>query len=115
MAACINTQPGFELASKTMGGLNELCNAEKSCMKVFNKIGFFIFFTFCVSVSAYAQEKMNWKKLTVLVYTKNGKGYVHDNIPSAVACIQKFGKQYGFRVDTSSNALVMSETNLEQY
>ena len=63
----------------------------------------------------YAQDKFNWKKVNVLVYTKNGKGYVHDNIPSAVNCIQQFGKKYGFKVDTSSNASVMTEANLKQY
>src|SRR5688500_9551182 len=65
--------------------------------------------------TAFGQEKFNWKKVVVLVYTKNGKGYVHDNIPSAVSCIQQFGKQYGFRVDTSSNATVMTEANLKKY
>ena len=36
---------------------------------------------------------VNWKKVKVLVYTKNGKGYVHDNIPNAVACIQHLGRR----------------------
>jgi type 1 glutamine amidotransferase len=49
------------------------------------------------------------------VYTKNGKGYVHDNIPSAVSCIQKLGVQYTFKVDTSADASVMTEENLKQY
>lgn len=62
-----------------------------------------------------AQNKFNWKKLAVLVYTKNGKGYVHANIPSAVNCIQQLGRQYGFRVDTSGNPAVMTEDNLKQY
>jgi type 1 glutamine amidotransferase len=68
-----------------------------------------------IFTSISAQEKFNWKKVNVLIYTKNGKGYVHDNISSAVSCIQQFGKQYGFRVDTSSNASVMTESNLKQY
>lgn len=62
-----------------------------------------------------AQDKVNWKKVKVLVYTKNGKGYVHDNIPSAVKCIEKLGKQYGFKVDTADNPSVMNESNLKQY
>lgn len=68
-----------------------------------------------VALHAMPQDKVNWKKISVLVYTKNGKGYVHENIPSAVSCIQKFGKQYGFKVDTSSNPSVMTENNLKQY
>lgn len=73
----------------------------------------FSFFTLCIY--AGAQQKPAWNKVSVLVYTKNGKGYVHDNIPSAVNCIQNFGKQYGFKVDTSSNPSIMTEANLRKY
>jgi type 1 glutamine amidotransferase len=65
--------------------------------------------------STKAQTTLNWKNIRVLVYTKNGKGYIHDNIPSAVSCVQKLGQQYGFKVDTSANASVMTEANLKQY
>ncbi len=60
-------------------------------------------------------QNINWKKVKVLVYTKNGKGYVHDNIPYAVKAIQEFGRKYGFKVDTSANPTVMAEANLKQY
>ncbi|MBO9618777.1 MAG: ThuA domain-containing protein [Niabella sp.] len=60
-------------------------------------------------------QTVNWKKVKVLVYTKNGTGYVHDNIPSAVKAIQKLGNQYGFKVDTSADPVVMTEANLQQY
>jgi type 1 glutamine amidotransferase len=40
---------------------------------------------------------------------------VHDNIPFAVASIQKLGKQYGFKVDTANDASVMTKDNLKQY
>jgi uncharacterized protein len=63
----------------------------------------------------YNKTKVNWKKLHILVYTKNGKGYVHDNIPSAVACLQNLGKVHGFKVDTSSAPTVFTRENLEQY
>jgi type 1 glutamine amidotransferase len=49
------------------------------------------------------------------VYTKNGKGYVHDNIPSAVRSIQEMGKQFGFGVDVADTALVFTESNLSKY
>jgi type 1 glutamine amidotransferase len=77
----------------------------------------FIFFFSVLhsSISSDAQDKVNWENVTVLVYTKNGKGYIHDNIPSAVSCIQKLGKQYGFKVDTSADAAVMNEDNLKKY
>src|SRR6476620_4510404 len=74
-----------------------------------------LLYSFLLITVGHAQSAFNWKKVTVLVYSKNGKGYVHDNIPSAVNCIQLMGKQYGFKVDTSSDASVMTETNLKKY
>src|SRR4030095_13044616 len=76
---------------------------------------FFIPLHFSISGDLNAQPKVDWKKVSVLVYTKNGKGYVHDNIPSAVSCILQLGKQHGFKVDTSANPSVMTEENLKQY
>lgn len=54
-------------------------------------------------------------KSTVLVYTRNGKGYVHDNIPSAIACIQDLAKTYQFKVDVSDDPAVFTESNLKKY
>lgn len=74
-------------------------------------------FIFCLIVSTALAEdgKVSWKKVKVLVYTKNGKGYVHDNIPFAVKCIQKLGDQYGFKTDVSESPIVFTEENLKQY
>jgi type 1 glutamine amidotransferase len=84
-------------------------------MKLINKIMLLCFMIVFSAAHAYSQNSVNWKKVKVLVYTKNGKGYVHDNIPSAVASIQKLGKQYGFNVDTSADPSVMTQQNLKQY
>ena len=35
--------------------------------------------------------------------------------PAAMSCIQKLGKQFGFKVDTSADASVMTEESLKQY
>jgi uncharacterized protein len=59
--------------------------------------------------------KPKWKKVKVLVYTKNGTGYVHDNIPNAVKCIQKLGQENGFKVDVSDDPNLFTEANLRQY
>jgi len=74
-----------------------------------------LFFTLVFAHSGWAADDVNWKKVRVLVYTKNGKGYVHDNIPYAVACIQKLGQQHGFKVDVSDQPAVFTEDNLKQY
>lgn len=86
-------------------------------MKTFNKLfGVLVFVIgMCSAHSTNAQPGVNFKNVRVLVYTKNGKGYVHDNIAGAVSCIQQLGKQHGFKVDTSANAAVMTEENLKQY
>lgn len=55
------------------------------------------------------------KDLNVLVYTKNGEGYVHDNIPHAVKSIQKLGKEHGFEVTATDDPSVFSDENLKQY
>ncbi|MDB5207461.1 MAG: Crp/Fnr family transcription regulator [Flavisolibacter sp.] len=83
-------------------------------MKIVTAILSGIFFLL-LSVNVYSQDNVNWKKVKVLVYTKNGKGYVHDNIPSAVASIQKLATENGFKVDTSADASVMTEESLKQY
>jgi hypothetical protein len=49
----------------------------------------------------------------VLVYTKNGPGYVHDNIASAVNCIQELGKVHHFKVVVSDDPTVFNEANLK--
>lgn len=71
-------------------------------------------FFFISTVSAVDKE-VNLKKVKVLVYTKNGKGYVHDNIADAVKGIQKLGNDNGFKVDVSDNPAVYTEENLKQY
>ena len=81
-------------------------------MKIFISITINLFL---LSANVFSQDNVNWKKVKVLVYTKNGKGYIHDNIPSAVRCIEKLGSQYGFKVDTANDASVMTEKNLKQY
>lgn len=67
------------------------------------------------AASAQKQKKVPWKKIKVLVYTKNGKGFVHKNIPSAVKAIRKLAEENGFHVDVSDNPEVFTEDNLRQY
>lgn len=69
---------------------------------------------FMPSVIAAANAP-NLKKIKVLVYTKNGKGYVHDNIANAVKCIQKLGQESEFTVDVSDDPAVFAQDNLKQY
>lgn len=64
---------------------------------------------------SFAQEKINWKNIRVLVYTKNGKGFVHDNIPDAVKCIKKMASKNGFIAETSEDPSIFTTENLQKY
>ncbi|WP_245869844.1 ThuA domain-containing protein [Pedobacter ginsengisoli] len=69
----------------------------------------------CIPFAMAVEKATILKKVKVLVYTKNGKGFVHDNIPYAVKCIQKLGKENGFDTDVSDDPAVFTEANLKQY
>jgi len=60
-------------------------------------------------------QAINWKKVHVLVYSKNGKGYVHQNIGAANTAIQQLAAQYGFTATLSDNPQDFTEKNLQQY
>ncbi|MEX2601874.1 MAG: ThuA domain-containing protein [Balneolaceae bacterium] len=51
----------------------------------------------------------------VLVYTRNGEGYVHDNLSYSVMAIEKLGEENGFRVDVSNNPSHFTLENLSRY
>jgi type 1 glutamine amidotransferase len=51
----------------------------------------------------------------ILVYTRNGKGYVHDNIASSVAAIRKMGSENGFAVETGDDPAVFTDATLKTY
>nr|WP_294795101.1 ThuA domain-containing protein [uncultured Mucilaginibacter sp.] len=69
----------------------------------------------CLCCLAVMQTYAQTPKVKVLVYTKNGTGYIHDNRAASVKCIQALGAANGFKVDTSNNAAVFTEQNLRQY
>ncbi len=58
---------------------------------------------------------VNWAKVRLLVYTKNGKGYVHDNIPASIEAIKALAAEHKFAVDVSDDAAVFTDDNLRKY
>lgn len=70
---------------------------------------------FFLNRAAAADKGPSLKNVKMLVYTKNGKGYVHDNIPFAAKAIQKLGSEYGFKVDVSDDPGVYTQQRLKQY
>ncbi len=55
------------------------------------------------------------KTKNVLVYTKNGEGFVHDNIKASVEAIKNLGEKFGFNVDVSDSPSDFTEKNLQKY
>lgn len=55
------------------------------------------------------------KDANVLVYTKNGDGYVHENIPNSIAMVEELGEEHGFEVDASDDPGLFTRENLRQY
>ena len=55
------------------------------------------------------------KNKHVLIFTKNGKGYVHENIPASVAALQKLGIENGVTTDTTTNSALFTDGNLRKY
>ena len=51
----------------------------------------------------------------VLVFQKNGKGFVHDNLAASAAAIRELGTQNSFGVDLSTNPAVFADDNLKKY
>jgi type 1 glutamine amidotransferase len=51
----------------------------------------------------------------ILVYTKNGTGYVHDNIKASVEALKKIGAENNLIVDVSDDPAVMTPGNLAKY
>lgn len=79
------------------------------CLFVFF-IGVFSFFLTGPS-SLFAQDFLEGKK--VLVFTKNGEGFVHDNVDVSAHAIADLGKKHGFVVDITDNPAVFSEDRLK--
>lgn len=68
------------------------------------------------SITAFSHPPAkSLKNSKVLLYTKNGKGFVHDNIPSAVEAIKKLGVENKFQVEVSDDPSVFTEENLKHY
>src|SRR5258706_4444920 len=64
---------------------------------------------FCVT--ALGQRSQD----NILVYTRNGKGYVHDNIADSVAALKKMGAANDFSVDVTDDPALFTDANLKRY
>ena len=70
---------------------------------------FILLVIFSLTINAQLKNKH------VLIFTKNGKGYVHENIPASIAALQKLGIENGFTTDTTTNSALFTDANLKKY
>ena len=61
------------------------------------------------------QRAVKWSKVRLLVYTKNGAGYVHENIPASIEAIRDLAREHRFSVDASADPAVFTDDNLKKY
>ncbi|MBN2091597.1 ThuA domain-containing protein [candidate division KSB1 bacterium] len=66
-------------------------------------------FIFAQFLTIHAREKR------VLIYTKNGEGYVHDNIAASVEALTKICNENKIQTDVSDKPSVFTDENLKQY
>ena len=74
----------------------------------------FLYVLAAFTTIAHAQTT-KLKSTSILVYTKNGKGYVHDNIPLAVEALKKIASQEHYAIEVSEDPTVFTEKNLLKY
>lgn len=55
------------------------------------------------------------KKKKVLLYTKNGEGFVHKNIPNSIKNITKICEENKIEIDATEDPSVFTDENLAQY
>lgn len=69
---------------------------------------FFIVFNL-LNNKVYGQNKR------VLIYTKNGEGYVHENIPSSIKALEEICALENIETDASEDPTVFTDKNLKKY
>ena len=54
-------------------------------------------------------------KANVLIYTKNGKGYVHENIPASIECLKTICKKNGWACQASDDASIFTKEKISKF
>jgi len=70
---------------------------------------FLLLVVFSISINATAQKK------NILIYTKNGKGYVHENISASVEALTKLCKENGYTSETSNDPSLFTPDKLKKF
>ena len=68
-----------------------------------------------VQIVPVKAEETEAEPRRVLIYTHNGKGYVHENIQASVDAMTAIATHHGFQVDVSDDPAVFTSQNLKRY
>lgn len=67
------------------------------------------------SSASSASAPIDTKGMHALIYTKNGEGFVHDNIESSIKGLEKLLREKGMTFDTSEDPSLFTTDNLKKY
>lgn len=65
----------------------------------------------CTSLLA----QVKWKDVHALIFTRNGKGYVHENRAASVEMARQLSRTHGFKLDISDDPAIFTDENLARY
>jgi len=68
-----------------------------------------------IAFSMPLQAQVRWRSVKALVYTRNGKGYVHDNRAASVEMLQRLAAEQGFSLTVSDDPAQFTDDNLARY
>jgi type 1 glutamine amidotransferase len=60
-------------------------------------------------------NSVNGQNKRVLIYTKNGEGFVHKNIPSSIKALEEICALENIEADSSEDPVVFTDKNLKKY
>ncbi len=74
-----------------------------------------LFILFWFASDAYEGIGQSLNNKNVLLYTRNGKGYIHDNIPNAVHLFDSLSKVLRFNLTKSADASIFNRASLSKF
>ena len=89
---------------------------------VLSPVIYILIFTLIISSFSFSPQQGKWDNRTgrlkgtrILVYTRNGEGFVHKSIPAGVDAMKKLSEENGFHIDISEDPGLFTDQNLGQY
>ncbi len=78
-------------------------------------LSFILIFLSASYASKWDNQAAVLKGKKILLFTKNGKGYIHKNIPASIDMMFALSKQEKFQLDTTTNSSIFASGKLNQY